>query len=197
MKYFAWAYTKTLRWSEHPAAVSILFAVSFSESIFFPIPPDCLLIPMAMSKPSLAWRLAALTTLGSVLGALVGYVLGAYLMQQIMPWLDHLGYAVRYAEIQHWFLTYGFWAVLLAGFTPIPFKLVTLASGAAHLPLLPFVLGSLISRGGRFYLEASLLHRWGSQIRASLYDWIDYLGWFLIMLFAAWYVADQISQGVK
>jgi membrane protein YqaA with SNARE-associated domain len=147
-----------------------LFCFAFAEASFFPIPPDALLIPMILARPRRAWWLAGICTLGSVLGALLGYWIGAALLNQVaMP-------VVRFYHAEHAYLAFlafyarwGFWAILIKGLTPIPFKLVTIAAGAAHFDLSTFVLACLITRGGRFFLfEAVPLRIFGDRARAFI-----------------------------
>mgnify|MGYP006439138649 CR=1 FL=1 len=187
MKFFSWMYAKTMRWSDHPGAIYILAGVSFTEASCFPIPPDILLIPMGLSRPKRAWSLAGLTTVFSVLGGLFGYALGFFLMHLLMPYIVSWGYQASYDQVSQWFARYGFWALLVAGFTPIPYKLFTLSAGAAHLALLPFVVASVIGRGARFYLVSALIYFWGERANGWLYRFVDYLGWAMVVLLVCSY----------
>jgi membrane protein YqaA with SNARE-associated domain len=148
---------KVAAWSAHRHAPVILFGLSFAEASFFPIPPDVMLAPMAMASPGKAWRNALLTTLASALGGIFGYLLGCMFISVIQSYLQRLGYAEAYQHVLHWFTHWGFWVILFAGFSPIPYKLFTIASGAIAMPLLPFIVGSLIGRGSRFFMVNAII----------------------------------------
>lgn len=157
-------WTLSLGSSRH--AVWALAAVSFIESSIFPIPPDALLIPMIIADRSRAWRLAAVCTIASVLGGFVGYAIGYYAFNAIgEPLLRFYGASAQYLRLEQLYAEYGTWLIILKGATPIPFKLVTIASGAFHFPLLAFAVSALISRGIRFFLIAALLWKYGDAIR--------------------------------
>ena len=149
MRLFSGIYTKVMSWSRHQYATYWLAVVSFTESSFFVIPPDVMLAPMTLAKPEKAWFYASLTTLASVLGGLLGYVIGVFAIEMVEPWLHDLDYFDSYQLAQAWFSKWGFWAIFLAGFTPIPYKIFTIAAGAAAMALVPFIFGSLIGRGLR------------------------------------------------
>jgi len=171
-----------MQWARHRYATYWLALVSFTESSCFLIPPDVMLAPMTLAKPDKAWFYAALTTISSVLGGLLGYFIGVFAFQIIEPWLYSLGYIETYHLAEQWFMQWGFWAILLAGFTPIPYKIFTIASGVAGMALLPFVIGSTIGRGARFFLVAGLM-RWGGQaLESQLRKWIDLIGWMMVVL---------------
>jgi membrane protein YqaA with SNARE-associated domain len=157
-------WTLSLGASRH--AVRALAAVSFIESSVFPIPPDALLIPMILADRSRAWRLAAICTVASVLGGFVGYAIGYFALDAIgMPLLRFYGVTDRYQQLEELYARWGAWLIIIKGATPIPFKLVTIASGAFHFPLLTFTVSAIISRGIRFFLIAWLLWRYGEPIR--------------------------------
>jgi len=159
-------YDWTLRLAAKPRANYALGAVSFADSSFFPVPPDILLIPMVIANRRRAWRLALICTLTSVLGAIAGYVIGAALFEQVArPILALYGYSERFAEFAITYNEYGAWIVLIAGLTPFPFKVVTIASGATSLDFVSFVLLCTLARGTRFYLVAGLLYAFGPPIR--------------------------------
>lgn len=187
MKIFSSLYDKALAWSRHRHAERYLAGVSFAESSFFPIPPDVLLAPMTLARPARWVRLAALTTLASVLGGLLGYLIGVLALEAVTPLLHRVGYWQHFLTAQAWFGRYGFWAIFIAGFTPIPYKVFTVAAGAAHMALLPFVAGSIIGRGGRFFLVAALVRFGGAPIEQHIRRYIDWLGWgALALLLVAW-----------
>lgn len=159
-------YDWTLRLAARPRASYALGAVSFADSSFFPVPPDALLIPMVIADRRRAWRLAFICTVTSVLGAMAGYFIGAVLFEQLaQPILAFYGYADRFAEFAVTYNEYGAWIVLIAGLTPFPFKVVTIASGATGLDFLSFVLLAALARATRFYLVAALLYAFGPPIR--------------------------------
>lgn len=162
-------YDWTLRLAEKPYALWALAAVSFVESSVFPIPPDILLIPMVLARPDRALRIAAVCTVASVLGGLAGYALGAVLLEEVgKPVLDFYGKLDQFAVMATRFNDYGAWAVLFAGVTPFPYKVITIFSGATNLDLLVFTVSSILARGLRFFLVAWLLWRFGAPIKAFI-----------------------------
>jgi membrane protein YqaA with SNARE-associated domain len=175
-------YDRVLVWSRHRHAHRYLFALSFSEATFFPIPPDVMLAPMVLADRASAWRLAMLTTLASVLGGLFGYLIGLLAIEAVLPLIESAGYLQAYASAVEAFERYGIWFVILAGFTPIPFKIITIAAGALGMPLPGFVLGSLIGRGARFYLVAGLIWSGGDRAAEYLRRWVDALGWAVVAI---------------
>lgn len=193
MRFFSKLYDRVMRWSGHPHAPWYLGGLSFAESSFFPIPPDVMLAPMALARPERAVRYALLTTLASVAGGVFGYLIGFAAFDFIGPWVRELGYWERYELAQAWFAQWGFWAILLAGFSPIPYKVFTIAAGAISMTFAPFVVASFIGRGARFFLVA-LLMRWGGErMRNLLRDYIDRVGWVLLLLAVIVYVAIETS----
>jgi membrane protein YqaA with SNARE-associated domain len=189
MRLFSSLYSKAMIWARHQYATYWLALVSFTESSFFLIPPDVMLAPMTLAQPAKAWFYAGLTTLSSVLGGLLGYLIGLYAFQWVEPWLIDLGYMPSYQLAQQWFLDWGFWAILLAGFTPIPYKVFTIAAGVAAMPLLPFVVGSFVGRGGRFFLVAGLMQLGGEKLEQKLAQWVDSIGWALVLIAVVVYFA--------
>jgi len=159
-------YDRLVVLSNHPSALWVLAAVSFAESSFFPIPPDVMLIPMILANRSKAWLFAGVCTIASVLGGFFGYVIGYFLFETAGKWvIDLYGLQAGFNNFQHQFNEWGLWVILIKGLTPIPYKLVTIASGAAHFDLFTFGIASLITRGGRFFLVAGLLYVVGDPIR--------------------------------
>ncbi len=146
--------------ASQPHAPWFLAALSFAESSFFPVPPDVMLAPMVLVRPCRALHFALLTTLASVLGGLLGYVIGYYAFELVRPLLYSWGQWQSYLAVRDWFDRWGFWAVLIAGFSPIPYKVFTIAAGAMQIAIIPFMLASLLGRGGRFFLVAILI-AWG------------------------------------
>ena len=147
-------------------APSALFAISFAESSFFPVPPDVMLVPMTMARPDKAWHYAAICTIASVLGGILGYAIGALLYDTVGAWLIQLyGYGDKMDAFRALYQQHGHWIILIKGFTPIPFKLITIASGLAGYDFLMFVLLSAITRAARFFLVAGVMNRFGGPIR--------------------------------
>ena len=142
-------------------ATPALAVVSFVESSVFPVPPDVMLAPMILARPNRAYFYAGVCTLASVLGGILGYIIGYWLGDLGEALLRLLGHAGGRVEFQHWFDRWGLWVILIKGLTPIPYKLVTIASGLAHFNFAVFVAASVATRGARFFLEAFVLKRWG------------------------------------
>ena len=152
-----------------PHASWIMGGVSFAESSFFPVPPDVMMIPMALARPDKAWHYAALCTWTSVAGGLLGYLIGAALYDTVGLWLMQLyGYGDKVEAFREAYAKWGAWIILLKGLTPIPYKIVTITSGFAGYNVFLFILFSIIARGMRFYLVAFLLSRYGPQARAMI-----------------------------
>jgi membrane protein YqaA with SNARE-associated domain len=152
-----------------PFATWTMGAVSFVESSFFPVPPDAMLIPMSLARPDRAYHFATVCTLTSVAGGILGYAIGYFLYESLGLWLMQLyGGVEKVAAFQQAYKEWGAWIIVLKGLTPIPYKIVTIASGFAQYPVLPFILLSIISRGMRFYLVAFLIHRYGDRARAII-----------------------------
>lgn len=159
-------YARTLDIAAGPNAIWALLAVSFAESSFFPIPPDILLIPMILARPREAFRLAALCTLASVTGGLLGYAIGYFLFDAIgRPILEYNHAMASYEALKAGFARWGVWIIILKGMTPIPYKLITIASGVAQFDLFSFIGASIISRSLRFFLLAALLWWFGDAAR--------------------------------
>ena len=175
-------YDKALGWARHRHAAKYLCALSFAESSFFPIPPDVMLAPMALAKPNKAFRFALLTTIFSVLGGMLGYGIGFFMFDSFSSWLQETHYWQNYLLAENWFKEWGFWAVFVAGFSPIPYKVFTIAAGALQMFFLPFVLASLIGRGARFFLVAMLLAAGGEKLESKLRQYMDMLGWMVVGL---------------
>jgi len=175
-------YDRVIQWSKHRHAAKYLFVLSFAESSFFPIPPDVMLVPMALAQPNRALRFAFWTTLASVLGGMFGYGIGYFLFEHIEPWLQTSHYWNSYLTATSWFNEWGFWAVLVAGFSPIPYKVFTIAAGALNMVFIPFMLASIVGRGGRFFLVALLIAAGGEKFESKLRQYMDRLGWGLLIV---------------
>lgn len=190
MKVFSWLYTWMMGLARHKRAPFYLSALSVAESSFFPIPPDVMLAPMALAKPQRAWFYAGLTTVASIVGGVIGYFLGHLAFTSVIEGLLYqFHYYDTYLVAVGWFESWGVWVVLLAGFSPIPYKLFTIASGALQMPFLPFLLASIVGRGARFFLVAGLMRWGGERLEQKLHSWVDRIGWgmvFLVAGFAVW-----------
>jgi membrane protein YqaA with SNARE-associated domain len=170
-------YDWTLSLSASRRAPQALAAISFSESSFFPIPPDVMLIPMAMAKPERAWNYALICTIASVLGGMLGYAIGALLYDTLGAWLIKLyGYGDKMDAFRALYQEHGHWIILIKGFTPIPFKLITIASGLAGYDFLWFVGLSLLTRGARFYAVAGVMNRFGVPLKRFIEDNLTLVG---------------------
>lgn len=185
MKLFSGLYERAMRWAAHRHAQWYLVALSFSESSFFPIPPDVMLAPMALADNKKAWRYATMTTVASVAGGMLGYLIGYLAFDAIEPWVIEAGYGGHYQHAVTWFEQWGIWTILIAGFSPIPYKVFTIAAGAISMLFLPFVLASLAGRGARFFLVATLIVLGGERMEQAIKKYVDWLGWGLVVLVAA------------
>ena len=165
-------------------ALAWLFAISFIESSFFPIPPDIMLIPMILATPKKAWKIAGICTAASVIGAYLGYIIGVYFFQLIAePLLNFYGYLEKFNDFKKLYEEYGAWIVFGAGITPFPYKIITIASGVVHLNLVVFTVASIVARGLRFFVIAWLLKTYGEKMREFIeknLGWLSVL--FLILL---------------
>lgn len=152
-----------------PHATWLMGFVSFVESSFFPVPPDAMLIPMSLARPDRAFFYATVCTVTSVAGGVLGYLIGAALYDSIGQWLIQIyGYGEKAEAFREAYRQYGAWIIVLKGLTPIPYKIVTITSGLADYPIMPFILLSFVARGMRFYLLAFLIHRYGIRTRAMI-----------------------------
>jgi membrane protein YqaA with SNARE-associated domain len=185
MRIFSSLYDRVMVWSRHRHAPWFLGGLSFAESSFFPIPPDVMLAPMSMAKPKKAWRFAALTTVTSVLGGLLGYFIGHFAFELIAPFVTEGGrYAEPFAAAEAWFGEWGVWAIFIAGFSPIPYKIFTISAGVLHMALIPFLIASAIGRGARFFMVAALMAWGGERMEITLRQYVDRLGWIMLLLIA-------------
>ncbi len=162
-------YARIIALAASPRAPWWLSAIAFAESSFFPIPPDALLIPMALAQPRLAWRFALICTVGSVAGAVLGYVIGYALFAQVaQPILHFYHYDDAFEAFRVRFAENGVYLILLKGLLPIPFKIVTIASGLSSVPFPAFLAACLVTRGARFFLIAGLIRRFGDKVRVFI-----------------------------
>lgn len=183
MTLFEPIYSKILSWAKHPHSERYLAGISFAESSFFPIPVDVMLAPMVLAAKEKAWRLATITTVMSVLGGMFGYLIGAYFFDlygtQI---LDFFHAHEKFAAVKASYLEHGMAIVLLAGFTPVPYKIFTIASGVMGIAIVPFLVLSALSRGARFFLVAGLIRLGGDKLEETIHKQVEWLGWITLGL---------------
>ena len=185
MALFGPLYARVMRWSRHPHAEWYLGAMSFAESSFFPIPVDVMLAPMCMAMPERSWRYALNASLLSVAGGIAGYAIGLVAFETIEPWLRESHYWSAYQTAQAWFV---------AGFSPVPYKVFTIAAGVAVLNFPAFVLASIIGRGARFFLVAGVVKYAGVRLEATLLRYIERIGWGVVVLSAV-VIAYLMARG--
>lgn len=184
MKLFAPLYEQVMRWSRHRYAERYLSVMSFAESSFFPIPVDVMLVPMCLAARERWVRFASIATGFSVLGGVAGYAIGYALFDVIEPWLRESHYWGAYVTSRDWFDDYGIWVVLVAGFSPIPYKIFTIAAGVAALSLPGFLIASLLGRAGRFFLVAGLVKAGGQRFEDGVARNIERVGWVIVFITA-------------
>lgn len=162
-------YDWTMRQAAGRHALPTLGVISFLESSVFPVPPDAMMVPMVLSRPLEAWRIALVATITSVVGGLAGYMIGYFLLETVGEWVIRIyGLEDKLVQFQASYAEWGLWIILIKGLTPIPYKLVTIASGMAQFDLFTFILASIVTRGARFFIVAALLRTWGPPIRAFI-----------------------------
>ena len=195
MKLFSKLYDLALTWAAHRHAPYYLGGLSFAESSFFPIPPDVMLAPMTLARRERAWFYAGLTTVMSVAGGILGYIIGAYAFDVVVPILKDMKMwsDPGYLKVQTWFREWGFWAIFIAGFSPIPYKIFTIASGVMQMTFLPFLIASAVGRGARFFLVAGVLYAGGERMERILREYIDTIGWLMVLLVVLLYFVVSCS----
>lgn len=182
MKIFTPLYDMALRWAAHRHAPWYLGVLTFAEASFFPVPPDVMLAPMVLAKREKAWRYAMIASVTSVVGGAFGYLIGMFAFELIEPLLHQVGYWEGFLKVKEWFDLWGFWTIFIAGFTIIPFKLFTIAAGTVGMFFPAFMIASLVGRSARFFLVAGLIHWGGEKMEHKLREYIDVLGWAVILL---------------
>ena len=185
MKLFAPLYDLVIKWSRHRYAERYLAVLSFAESSFFPIPVDVMLAPMCLAERKKAWRYATIATVFSVFGGLAGYAIGVVGFDLIEPWLRESHYWSAYESSTDWFDRYGLWVIFIAGFSPIPYKVFTIAAGVAALNPLLFFIASVVGRGARFFLVASLIVWGGDRLEDTLQKHVERIGWAVVIVIVA------------
>jgi membrane protein YqaA with SNARE-associated domain len=192
MNLFRPLYERALRWSRHPKAPALLAGLSFAEAIVFPVMPEVMLVPMSLAQPRRGFWFAAISLGFSLLGAVVGYLLGHYGYELVKPALDSIGWleridaeVARLGEIAAQSPWKAFWLLVLAGFTPIPLKIFTWSSGIVGIPMLPFLASMLVGRGKRVFLVAAAIRLGGARAERALHRWIEHIGWGAVLLLVA------------
>jgi len=185
MRLFGALYDRVIGWSRHRHAERYLAALAFAESSFFPVPVDAMLAPMCLASFDKAWRYALIATLFSVTGGLGGYAIGYGAFEFIQPWLAGSHYWDAYETSREWLARYGVWVIFIAGFSPIPYKVFTIAAGVAVLNLPVFFVASLVGRGARFFLVAGLLVWGGDRLESGLRTHVERIGWITVLVVAA------------
>jgi len=182
MKIFQPLYERAIVWARHPRAPLILVLLSFVEAFIFPVAPEVMLAPMCLAQPNKGFKYAALSLLGSVFGMFVGYAIGHYAIDFALPWLTKLGYGSQFEAVKQQAIANGFWMLFLAGFTPVPFKIATIAAGAVGMPLAPFFFGGLIGRGKRVFIVAAAIYFGGEKAEAALRKYVEPLAWVVLAI---------------
>jgi len=203
MKILRTLYDWVLHWSKTPYGTAALFLLAFAESSFFPIPPDALLIALVLGRTEKAFRFASICLIGSVTGALLGYAIGHFLWWT--PSNEFTGIAnfffnnipgfthEEFFKIQQLYIKYDFWIIFTAGFTPLPYKLITISSGAFNINMLMFMAASIISRGARFFLVAALIWKYGPHIKLFIDKYFNWLAIaFTILLIGGFVVINYL-----
>ncbi|MCX8104380.1 MAG: DedA family protein [Ignavibacterium album] len=203
MKFLRKLYDWVLHWAETPYGPIALFILAFAESSFFPIPPDALLIALVLGATNKAFKLALNCTIASVLGALFGYTIGHFLWWTpsneftsiAMFFFNNIpGFTEKlFFDVQKMYDKYDFWIVFTAGFTPIPYKVITISSGAFNINMLMFIIASVISRGARFFLVAFLIWKFGPQIRIFIDKYFNWLAIAFTVLLIGGFVAIKYA----
>lgn len=176
-------YGWVIGWSQKPQAEKALGGIAVAESSFFPIPPDPLLIAMVLAKPQKYIRFALICTIGSVVGGVIGYAIGAGLFETVGKWIiETYDLQAEFIEVGNLYAEYTVLAVIIAGFTPIPYKLFAIAAGMFSINLPLFILASIIGRGGRFFLVATLMHHFGPRFKDKIEKYIDILGIIFVVM---------------
>lgn len=174
---------RVLAWARMPKAPVLLCAVSFAESVFFPIAVDVMLVPMCVARPRRKWRLATLTLVFSVAGGLAGLMLGYLAIDAVLPWIEELGWGDQYSRVQDWYQRWGYWALVIAAFTPLPYKIFAISAGGLNMDAGTFLAASLLGRGIRFFLVAALAAWLGPKALTAI-RYSDAVGWTLAGLVA-------------
>lgn len=182
MRLFAPIYEKMMLWAAHKRAPLILALLSFFEAFIVPVPPEVMLAPMTLAKPKRGLHFAALSLGSSLIGGLIGYAIGHYFIHLVEPLLVKLGYWPTFEHVHDLVQQHGFWFLLVGGFTPIPFKILTIASGAVGVPIWQFLAGAFIGRGKRVFIVAGAIMLGGARAEAAIRRYVEWIGWAVIVL---------------
>lgn len=188
MKIFQPMYLKAIQWAQHKNATTLLGLLSFFEAFIFPVPPEMMLAPMCLARPKSGFWYATVSLMSSLVGMFIGYAIGHFAIDMAMPFIEKMGYAAQFEGIKRQAIDNGFLLLVIAGFTPVPFKIFTLAAGAVGMPLLPFFFGALIGRGKRVFLVAGAIRLGGEKAEAQLRKYIEPIGWFAMLLLIGFFV---------
>ncbi len=188
---FKGLYNRAMIWAEHPHRERYLVGVSVFESFVFPLPTAMLMIPMVIATPDKATRLALITTLMSVFGAVIGYLLGWGAMSVIEPWIAKMGWLEQLDLARVEFAKYGVLAVAIGAFTPAPFKIFTITAGVLSMAFIPFLLVALVGRAAHFFLIAYLMAWAGPKMEPVVRKYIEWLGWAIIVLAVAGFIVHR------
>ena len=191
MRLFSLLYAKTLLWSGHPRASWVLSGLSFAEATVFPIPPDVMLAPMVLAQPARWVHYASLATIFSIAGGILGYFLGAWAFDWISPWFLAGSREDAFAEVQRLFQEWGVWVVFVAAFTPIPYKVFTVSAGFLALPLVPFVVASVVGRAARYFLVAGIVCWVGARYEPWLRRYVEPIGWAMVAVLISVFVLRE------
>lgn len=192
MAIFSKLYEKILRWSRHQHAVYYLAVVAFTEALIFPIPPDVMLVSMGLVKPERAWFYAGVTAICSIVGGMLGYMIGAFCFDLVYPYLQSWGYENAYMTVHDWFKVWGSWTIILASFMPIPFKVLSISAGAVKMPFHAFVLAAIVGRGTRFFLVSGFMFLYGEKVSLILQKYIDKIGLAVVGIPVAAYIGYEL-----
>lgn len=189
------AYAWVVGWADKPSSEKALGGIAFAESSFFPIPPDPLLIALTIAKPKKYIRFATITTLSSIAGGILGYFIGVALFESVGQWvIDTYHLESEFAYIETRYAASAFIAIFTAAFTPIPYKLITISAGVFGVNFIVFILASILGRGLRFFLVATLMHHFGARYKDKIEKYIDILGiLFILLLVGGIYVVKQLA----
>lgn len=183
-------YNWTMNAASHKRAPAVLFGISFVESSVFPIPPDVMLVPMILAQRAKAWLFAGIATLGSVIGGMLGYAIGYFVFETIgLPILNFYGLADAFQDFAARYNEWGAWIVFIAGVTPFPYKVITIASGATQLNIVVFMVASILARGLRFYVVAALLYWFGPPIREFIERRLSLVATVFVVLLVGGFIA--------
>lgn len=194
MKLFTYFYDKTIALAGHKNALIWINFVSFIEAIFFPIPPDVMIAPMAIAKPNQAVKIAWYVAFFSVLGGITSYAIGYFASDWTMNFITQMNWLEQYKQAQSWFVAWGVVVVFIAGFSPIPFKVFTLCAGLFQMAFLPFVLIAFISRLARYLIVANLFAWGGVKYEAKLKKYIEIIGWLSVLFVIIIYLIYKFTN---